>query len=135
MKVVLDTNVVAYHLLGAPETVRTLSKTMRKISSACAPALIEAELANVVWRSVTSGALTRDLALKKLEWARALPFERVACSTLWRGALVRAISTRHSMYDVLFVELAVRRNLPLLTFDQELIRHFPTVAVDPSTVE
>src|SRR5206468_9318875 len=55
----------------------------------------------------------------------------VANRTLWQAALVRAHQSKIAVYDTLFVELAVRERLPLVTFDAALLKAFPGVAVRP----
>ena len=49
MKAVIDTNVVAYLLLGTEPYVDEARAFLASLSEAHAPALWEAELANVLW--------------------------------------------------------------------------------------
>jgi hypothetical protein len=39
-----------------------------------------------------------------------------------------------AVYDTLFVELAVREEMPLATFDAAVLKAFPDIAVRPSAV-
>jgi predicted nucleic acid-binding protein len=50
---------------------------------------------------------------------------------LWHGALERAVQSGVAVYDTVFVELAIRENLPLVTFDAKVLAAFPDVAVRP----
>jgi len=52
----------------------------------------------------------------------------VAVRELWQGALAAAVRFHVSVYDALFIELAMQRNLPLATFDRRLLETFPKVA-------
>ena len=54
--------------------------------------------------------------------------------TLWQAALVRAHHSKIAVYDTLFVELAIREQLPLATFDTALLKAFPDVAVRPTAL-
>jgi len=58
----------------------------------------------------------------------------VATRRLWRGALVRACNSNVAAYDTLFVELAVREQKPLATFDAKLLAAFPDVALRPKAL-
>jgi predicted nucleic acid-binding protein len=46
--------------------------------------------------------------------------------------LLRSVETGVAVYDTLFVELAEREHAPLVTFDQRLLRNWPTVACRPA---
>jgi predicted nucleic acid-binding protein len=47
---------------------------------------------------------------------------------------VRSQDSNIAVYDTLFVELAVREQLSLATFDRALLRAFPDIAVRPGAV-
>ena len=57
MKAVIDTNVVAYLLLGTPSLADEARAALSIVTSPSAPAHWEAELTNVVWMAVRSGVL------------------------------------------------------------------------------
>jgi len=52
----------------------------------------------------------------------------------WQGALARAVVRSHPAYDTLFVELAVRENRKLVTFDARLLETFPEVTCRPGAL-
>jgi predicted nucleic acid-binding protein len=134
MKVVVDTNVVAYYLLKTepfhPEA-RALWAAARQ---PLAPAFWAAEFANVVWSVARSGVTSPAEALERLSLAGRLGIESVEVTTLWAGAVARALDADHPAYDTLFVELAHRASAPLATFDQKLLDRFPEVARRPATL-
>ena len=134
MKAVVDTNVVAYYLLGNPLFEADARAFWEGLRAPLAPALWEAELANVVWMSVRTGVLAAPDALAKLHLARRLGIHTVATRALWHGALVRSVQTGVAVYDTLFVELAVREGAPLVTFDQRLLTTWPEIARRPADV-
>lgn len=134
MKAVVDTNVVAYLLLGTDRFVDEARGFMTSVDEAWAPAVWEAELANAMWMAVRHKVLSLDEAAKRLTLAGGLGLYTVPNRTLWQGALVRAHEASVAVYDTLFVELAVREQVSLATFDAGLLKAFPKIAVRPGTL-
>jgi predicted nucleic acid-binding protein len=99
-----------------------------------APALWEAELANVLWMAVRSGVLPGEEAAGKLGLAGRLGIHSVPTRRLWHGALLRAVQAAIPVYDTLFVELAEREGLPLITFDSKMARAYPQLCKRPGAV-
>ena len=131
MKAVVDTNVVAYLLLGTPAFVDEAKACFRDVSNPIAPVHWEAELTNVVWMAVRSGILSTAEGAVRLSLARRLGIESVNTATLCQGALLRSVASGIAAYDTLFVELAARAACPLLTFDKAMIKAFPDIAIRP----
>ena len=67
-------------------------------------------------------------------FAARLGIQTVPIRQLWRGALIRSIESGVSVYDTVFIELAVRRKQYLATFDTQLLRTFPEIARQPSAI-
>jgi predicted nucleic acid-binding protein len=128
---VVDTNVVAYYLLGTEPFLEEVRQFWRTVEEAWAPAHWEAELANAVWMAVRTGVLSSDEGHQKLDLAARLGIRSVHNRSLWQPALTRALNSGAAVYDTLFVELAARRNLPLATFDRNILKKFPAVATRP----
>ena len=131
MKGVVDTNVLAYFLLGTRPFVDEASRFWHAIDGALAPAVWEAELANVIWMAIRAHVILPEEGRKRLGLAAKLGIQSVPNKTLWHGALERAIQSGVAVYHTLFVELASRENLPLATFDAKVLAAFPEVAVRP----
>ena len=131
MKVVVDTNVVAYLLLGTKAFVEEARAAFGAVANPLAPAHWEAELTNVIWMAVRSGILPPEEGPVRLSLARRLGIETVATATLCQGALLRSVTSGLSVYDTLFVELAARTGCPLVTFDKAVLRAFPEIALRP----
>jgi predicted nucleic acid-binding protein len=130
---IVDTNVVAYYLLGTEPFVDEVRQFWRDIAESWAPAHWEAELANTIWMAVRTGALARDEGHMKLDMAARLGIRPVPIRSLWQRALTRALDSRVAVYDSLFVELAAQRDLKLATFDVELLKTFPDIAQRPGS--
>lgn len=134
MNAVVDTNVVAYFVLGTDRFVEEARDFITALGEAWAPAVWEAELANVLWMATRHNVLSLKEAGNRLTLAEGLGIHVVQNRTLWQGALVRAHLSKVAVYDTLFVELAVREQLPLATFDAALLRAFPDIAVRPAAI-
>ena len=128
---VIDTNVVAYYLLGTEPFIDEARQFWRAIDETWAPVHWEAELANAIWMAVRSGTLPREEGYLKLDMASRLGIQGVPIRSLWQPALTRALDSSVAMYDTLFVELAAQRDLKLATFDMELLKKFPDIAKRP----
>ncbi len=131
VKAVVDTNVVAYLLLGTEAFVDEARAALATVSQPLAPAHWEAELTNVVWMAVRTGIVPPQEGPVRLSLARRLGIETVATATLCQGALLRSVTSGIAVYDTLFVELAARADCPLLTFDKTLLKAFPNIAIRP----
>lgn len=132
MRAVVDTNVVAYLLLGNERFVDEARLCLTVVRMPLAPAHWEAELANVIWMAVRSGVLAADDGPLRLSLARRLGIETVATATLSQGALLKSLTSGVAVYDTLFVELAQRTRCPMVTFDKAVLKAFPEIAVRPS---
>ena len=131
MNAVVDTNVVAYLLLGTDAFVDEARSCLESLTRAMAPAHWEAELTNVVWMAVRAGVLEASDAPGRVGLARRIGIESIAVATLCQGALLRSIASGLPAYDTLFIELAVRAACPLVTFDKALLKAFPGIAIRP----
>jgi len=131
LKVIVDTNVVAYYLLATEPFVEEVLAFWHRPLDLAAPTLWEAEVSNVLWMAARTGLIDKPMALRRLGMAARLGIRSVPTRRLWRGALARALNSNVAAYDALFVELAVRERKPLVTFDAKLLAAFPDVAVRP----
>jgi len=131
---VVDTNVVAYYLLGTEPFLDEVQQFWRGVDEAWAPDHWEAELANAVWMAVRTGVLSGDEGHRKLDLAARLGIRSVPNRSLWQPALTRAIDSGAAVYDTLFVELAVQQKLPLATFDGNILKKFPDIAKRPVSI-
>ena len=94
------------------------------------PALLLAlsdEALRAVGLSGNKMASLRDLAT-------SLGIQSVSVASLWQGAVARACSSGVAAYDTLFVELADREKLPLVTYDAAVLKAFPSIACRPTAL-
>jgi predicted nucleic acid-binding protein len=85
-----------------------------------APDIYVSEVANGLWKYVTSGQLGLDEAQARLEEALQLVDSLVAGVELVTEALAAAAKHRHPVYDLLYAVLARRQGCAVLTADRRL---------------
>ena len=131
MTAVVDTNVVAYYLLGTEPFVDEVRQFWQTAEETWAPVHWEAELAKAIWMAVRTATLPREEGHQKLDMASRLGIQTVPIRAVWQAALTRALHSGVAVYDALFVEVAAQRNLKLATFDAALLKKFPETAQRP----
>ena len=134
MKAVVDTNVVAYFLLGTEPFAAEARRFLASLSNPMAPALWEAEIANVLWMAIRTGVLPAEEGPSRLNLAARLGIESVPTRALLQGSLLRSVTSGIAVYDTLFVELARREACPLATFDRAVLKAFPAIAARPGAL-
>ena len=83
-----------------------------------APDLIHAELANVIWKRHRRGEISADEAGQLLSDFRSLPLETIPCGDLAELALELALRTERTVYDCLYLALAVTIKSKVVTADK-----------------
>jgi predicted nucleic acid-binding protein len=134
MSAVVDTNVVAYYLLGTEPHVVEARNFWQATDEPMAPAHWQTELTNVLWMAVGTGTLSASEGHRRLDFGSRLRLRSVPIGSLWQNALTLSLDSGLSAYDTLFVALARRRRLPLVTFDKLVLKAFPDVAKRPSDI-
>ncbi len=117
--VVLDASVVV-QLFFAEEHSEAAERRVRHAGELLAPDLIWAEIANVIWKRHRRGDLSEDDAQGIARQVRALPLRITGAFDLLPDALTLAMQLDRSVYDCLYLALAVRTGSILLTADQRL---------------
>lgn len=118
-EVVLDASVAIAALTGVQPGDRALKA--RLASVVChAPHLVDAEVGSVLRRGVAAGNITVAVAETALRAVAALVDERYPHGSL--AATAWALRANVSYYDALYVSLAARLQIPLLTLDARLSR-------------
>lgn len=127
MTVIIDASVAAKWLFEESDTgkARALLDSVRDGRLKCmAPEIIFAEVANVLWKKVHRAELTQNEAIAHLaRFERISPFP-VAIPFLVESVLKTALEYRHSVYDCLYVALALKAACGLITADERLFRKF-----------
>lgn len=85
-----------------------------------APDLLLVECANILWKKVRIGDLTRQDARGCLDVLVQAPVNFTADRELLAPAMDISFELRHPIYDCLYLALAIRREIPLVTADERL---------------
>jgi len=117
---VLDASVLVDYLAGGEHAERSRERLLGAGESLWAPHLVDAEVGHVLRRAVTIGELRQSAARAALEDLTDMPLRRAGHV----GLLERAWKLRSNItfYDALYVALAERVDMPLVTLDARLER-------------
>jgi len=125
--IVVDTNVIAYLLLGGEKTPQARA-TLQKDPVWAAPILWRSEFRNVLAMYLRRGQLLLSDALEVVAEAESLLSEseyQVESTQVLSLASASSCST----YDCEFVVLAQDLSVPFVTSDRQLLEAFPSIAV------
>lgn len=122
-EVVIDSSIAltfCFEDEASPETDALFERV--RDEGAVVPALWHLELSNVLLQAEKRGRITASDVATRLELITELPISVDQETTVraWREVLTMARTERLTTYDATYLELAVRRGLPLLTKDNDL---------------
>ena len=125
---VVDASVGVKWVLPEPGSDRArglLEASARGDAELLAPDIYVAEVSNVLWkRTHLTGDLLADDAREALDSLVAALPALVPSPVLASQALELALAFGRSLYDCLYVALALRAGCPLVTADRRLVRAF-----------
>ncbi len=101
----------------------------REQDEGVSPSLVLAELGNALWKYVRARLLDIDEACAVVSSVRGR-LELVDDSLLIEAAQRLSASLMHPVYDCLYIALAQRERIPLVTVDKRLARLAGEVGVD-----
>lgn len=93
-----------------------------KGSALCAPAHWQAEAVNVLWAKVYRGDLLPAGAIDRARMLMQAPVELVPLSPLMDEALKQSLAYGITIYDSLYLALAVARDIAFVTADRKLLQ-------------
>lgn len=117
---VVDANVVAKWFVPerlSDEAARLLDDRHELVS----PDLLWPELGNVLWKKARAGQLTGREAARIVQALDEFPLTVFPSRLVLQGALEIAFGTGRSVYDGVYVALAVALECPLVTADERLV--------------
>jgi predicted nucleic acid-binding protein len=117
---VIDAGVAVKWLIEEDGTPQALALRRAKL---IAPDLLAAECANIFWKKVQRGELSREEALLAARLLQAVEIELVPTRFLMEAATRIAIELDHPAYDCLYLAVAVDRDCRFVTADQRLLRN------------
>lgn len=115
---------------ASPETDLLLDRV--RDEGAVVPGLWHLELSNVLLQAEKGGRISRGEVATRLDLIAALPIatDQETTTRAWRETLTIARVEGLTTYGAAYLELAVRRGLPLLTKDTELARAAKRMGVE-----
>lgn len=124
MSVVIDASVALTWCFEDEATAQTdLILDRVRTDGAVVPALWHLELANVLLQAEKRGRIAMGDVATRLELIAELPIatDHETAARAWREVIALARTERLTAYDAAYLELAVRRGLPLSSLDEALI--------------
>jgi predicted nucleic acid-binding protein len=119
-RLVLDAS-VAVKLFFEEEHSDAAEKHVRQAREILAPDLIWVEAANVIWKRQRRGEITKSTAAEVAEHLLKLPLTIHPSAELIGDALDIAMQFERTVYDGLYLALAVRSASVLLSADKRLV--------------
>jgi predicted nucleic acid-binding protein len=113
---VVDASVAAKWFLpepDAPAALRLLDGRRRL----AAPDLIYCEVGNIIWRLSARKLLSPDEASRMIEDFLSMPLEIYDSASVLPSALEIAITTKRTVYDSLYLALAIELDATVVTAD------------------
>jgi predicted nucleic acid-binding protein len=98
------------------DRARLLSQTKLE-----APDLLRIECANILWKKVRIRDLSRQQASTGLQLLLQAPVSLVESRRLLDSALGLSLDLHHPVYDCVYIALAIRLGVPLITADERLV--------------
>ena len=127
--IVVDVSLIAYLLLGGPDTV-LVQRVAKRDPVWAAPLLWRTEFRSVLASFIRHRGLSTEDAWRTHEFAERLMADHEF--TVAGDSVLRLIADSNcSAYDCEYVALAQELSVPLVTADKELQRVFKGLAVSP----
>ncbi len=124
---VLDASVAAKWVLPvkseplAAEAARVLETFGTGEISLSVPDLFWAEIGNILWKSVRVGKISEQSADGAIDWFAGLKIPTAPTKPLIQQAVAMAVTFDRTVYDAIYLALAVASGRPLLTADERLV--------------
>ncbi|PYQ28304.1 MAG: PIN domain nuclease [Acidobacteria bacterium] len=117
MSVVVDASVVLKWFV--PEVgSEVASRLLASEDRLAAPDLLFAEIANAIWKKVLRGQLTHAESQSLIRDIENIAVNTTPCRALANDAHVIALITSRSVYDSMYVALALRLDTRVITADE-----------------
>jgi predicted nucleic acid-binding protein len=117
-RIVVDASVAVKWLIAEEHSALAEALSDRRMS---APSLLLIECANALLRRARAGDLPAEAVLGKVRALRLAPVRLVPTERHLEGAIALAAEMRHSLYDCLYLALALDEQAPLVTADQRFV--------------
>ena len=116
---VVDASVAIKWYLPEPHDAESL-RLLNSSSQLLAPDILFPELGNILWKRVTRAEFPRETAVAILTALETVPFQIWPSKLLIHTAFELACHTKRTLYDSLYLALAISQECPLVTADLKL---------------
>ena len=117
---VVDVSVVAKWFFPKEHAVQS-RRLLSPRRTLLAPELIWSEVANIAWKRVRRGEINADEAAQLIADLTRMPLHVVPTQGLVAFALELAIATDRTVYDCMYLALAIDRKCRLATADERFV--------------
>jgi predicted nucleic acid-binding protein len=118
-QLVVDASVAVKWLITEEHSALAEALSDRRMS---APSLLRIECANALLRRARAGHLPAGAVLGKVRALRLAPVRLVPTERYLEAAIALATELRHSLYDCLYLALALDERAPLVTADGRFVQ-------------
>jgi len=115
---IVDASVAVKWVVQETDSVQARLLSTAKLE---APDLLPIECAYILWKKVRLGDLAVGQASSCLDLLLSSPIVLAGTGNLLDSALRIAMGLNHPIYDCVYLALALRRNVPLVTADGKLV--------------
>lgn len=119
-RIVVDASVVAAAFFRENRT-HAARAVMLSMAGLLAPDLVYSEVANVIWKRRRKAEIDAEEAVDLLNDVFDIPLEIASSEKLVRPALALAMATGRTVYDCIYMALAVQERTVLVSDDRRLV--------------
>ena len=118
MEIVMDACAIMAVIVKEPE--RDLVIQLTKGAIMVSPNMVSYEIANALTKMMKKRIIEKDRMIKAFDYFKKIPIKNVEINL--KNALEIAWNFKIYAYDACYLEASKSLNLPLLTFDQNIIK-------------
>jgi predicted nucleic acid-binding protein len=119
-KLVVDASVAIKWLVAETLTDEALA-ILGSDRELVAPDLLPIEVGNVLWKKVRAADLTTDQAVERFEGLGKMGLRIVGTGSIQSRAIQLAVETGRTVYDSLYLALAIAEECQLVTADERFV--------------
>ena len=120
MKLVVDASVAAKWLLAEALSVKAVGLVQLE-NELIVPELFWAEIGNILWKKARTGELPDTEALRRFDDLASMGLRTVSNAVIARAAVGVAVAAGRTVYDSVYVALAMHEGCRFVTADERLV--------------